>query len=323
MSSNDDDTLNMTGSVPSGESAAVGATPRASGAADERLESEHVEPYLHLQHYLEQLRSDQRPSPPERFSADETGVYPMAAFLRSAAPGAATPNPAFVAALQQRLLGALQDPASNDLAVAVGPAAENSTPASAPLVPLVPVAPTPAVPPRARSGVSRRGLLGAGLGAAAAAVVGAAVGAGADHALTTSDQHVPPEVALVPQGRGAWVAVAPVTAIPLGAVHRFTTEAIVGFIRHTAGGFSALSGVCTHMSCFLSWNQTVRTFDCPCHGGRFTEEGTFAADSPVIYRPLPHIETQVRDGQVWVYVVAAAGSGATSTDVPETNPYTR
>lgn len=34
-----------------------------------------------------------------------------------------------------------------------------------------------------------------------------------------------------------------------------------------------LSAVCPHMKCIVSWNQTERTWDCPCHGSRFDCEG--------------------------------------------------
>jgi nitrite reductase/ring-hydroxylating ferredoxin subunit len=106
---------------------------------------------------------------------------------------------------------------------------------------------------------------------------------------------------LVPAGTGAWVAIAAANTIPVGGVLRFTTASLVGFIRHTEGGYSALSGICTHMGCSLWWNSGARTFDCPCHGGRFTETGDSAKSSPIAYQPLPQIEIKVDAGQVWVY----------------------
>lgn len=39
------------------------------------------------------------------------------------------------------------------------------------------------------------------------------------------------------------------------------------------GEFHTVSAVCTHLGCILSWNDAEKTWDCSCHGSRFTYKG--------------------------------------------------
>jgi glycine/D-amino acid oxidase-like deaminating enzyme/nitrite reductase/ring-hydroxylating ferredoxin subunit len=43
--------------------------------------------------------------------------------------------------------------------------------------------------------------------------------------------------------------------------------------RDENSAFHAFSAICPHLGCILQWNQDERSFDCPCHGSRFSCQG--------------------------------------------------
>lgn len=40
--------------------------------------------------------------------------------------------------------------------------------------------------------------------------------------------------------------------------------------KDTKGKIHTFSAICTHLGCIVSWNELEKSFDCPCHGSRFS-----------------------------------------------------
>ncbi len=55
----------------------------------------------------------------------------------------------------------------------------------------------------------------------------------------------------------------------------------VGVYRNEEGKVYAIKPYCTHLGCELSWNNLDKTWDCPCHGSRFTYEGKSIYDPAI------------------------------------------
>lgn len=57
-----------------------------------------------------------------------------------------------------------------------------------------------------------------------------------------------------------------------------------GAYKDEKGDVHFVNTTCTHMGCELNWNSAERTWDCPCHGSRFSIDGDIA-EGPAV-RPL-------------------------------------
>ena len=47
----------------------------------------------------------------------------------------------------------------------------------------------------------------------------------------------------------------------------------VAACREADGTLHAVRATCTHLGCTVAWNPAERSWDCPCHGSRFTQDG--------------------------------------------------
>jgi Rieske Fe-S protein len=47
----------------------------------------------------------------------------------------------------------------------------------------------------------------------------------------------------------------------------------MAFYRDETGKLHSFSALCTHLGCTIQWNNSEKSFDCPCHGSRFSYSG--------------------------------------------------
>jgi Rieske Fe-S protein len=47
----------------------------------------------------------------------------------------------------------------------------------------------------------------------------------------------------------------------------------IALSKDAHGSVHAVSPVCTHLKCTVSWNITEQSWDCPCHGARYSADG--------------------------------------------------
>lgn len=57
-----------------------------------------------------------------------------------------------------------------------------------------------------------------------------------------------------------------------GAILKISGKRVAVY-RDFEGYLHAHSAVCSHLGCSVRWNSFEKTFDCPCHGSRFTTDG--------------------------------------------------
>jgi len=133
----------------------------------------------------------------------------------------------------------------------------------------------------------RRSLVGALAGAIGALLVGGSLWSVWRFVFPTEKKGAEGQVAI------------PRSKIAPGGAHFFRFQghpAVV--VEPIAGQFVALSAVCTHLGCIVTWKPQEKIFFCPCHGGRFSETGEVLGGPPP--KPLPRYTVEVRPDEVVV-----------------------
>jgi cytochrome b6-f complex iron-sulfur subunit len=135
--------------------------------------------------------------------------------------------------------------------------------------------------PLSEEELARRAVLAAvGLGAVTAIGLGAAV---------AGYRFLEPSVlyeedARVAVGRPEDVAPGTVLVVPKHKI----------YVVRTPAGFFALSSICTHLGCMTRYVPENRQLACPCHGSRFSLEGTVTAGPAP--RPLRRLRVTLERG---------------------------
>lgn len=63
---------------------------------------------------------------------------------------------------------------------------------------------------------------------------------------------------------------------------------LLAVYRDCGGALHARSAVCTHLGCIVQWNAAERSWDCPCHGSRYSARGD-VLNGPAL-KPLAEAE---------------------------------
>ena len=112
-------------------------------------------------------------------------------------------------------------------------------------------------------------------------------------------------------GAGSWIKLAPVSQInETPTQFTVTAERVEGFMKQrvnaTVYAFTqngepvAMSNICTHLGCPVTFQGEKSEFFCPCHGSIFDKAGKpVAGPAPTA---LPTFATKIEDGDLYVEV---------------------
>lgn len=75
----------------------------------------------------------------------------------------------------------------------------------------------------------------------------------------------------------------------------------------------AISAGCTHLGCIVTWDEDAKIFKCPCHDGRYDEEGRVISGPPPA--PLRRHKIKIEDGKIFLATKTVPYGGDNSENV--------
>jgi menaquinol-cytochrome c reductase iron-sulfur subunit len=110
----------------------------------------------------------------------------------------------------------------------------------------------------------------------------------------------------------AWIPLGPLENFPEGVptLASFVRTKVNGWektsnsygvyvLREAGEQVKALSNVCTHLSCRVTWDAEAKQYHCPCHDAAFNINGEVTGGPPP--RPLNGYEVKVEEGNVSIF----------------------
>jgi len=138
--------------------------------------------------------------------------------------------------------------------------------------------------------VTRRAALVAGLGLAAGAAGGVLLG--------RSGRPEPAAAQTIEPADPVWVDVGALSDFPEGEGKRVVAGGVSAYVFRKGDTVTAVSSICSHLPCELSWDGGNGNLVCPCHPARFTPAG-----KPAVHYGLADLSTvhaEVKAGRVLV-----------------------
>jgi glycine/D-amino acid oxidase-like deaminating enzyme/nitrite reductase/ring-hydroxylating ferredoxin subunit len=78
-------------------------------------------------------------------------------------------------------------------------------------------------------------------------------------------------------------------------------DTLVAISKDHTGKLHAVAPTCTHMKCHVAWNITEQSWDCPCHGARYSADGKVltgpASHSLEPVELVKHVESDFQDSK--------------------------
>lgn len=156
---------------------------------------------------------------------------------------------------------------------------------------------------------SRRGLLAAALAGLATGITGFLAGRFSapppEASVSAPTQVAPPSQPAMVRDNGRWFKVANLSELKEKQIVRFTAGSVEGHLVKYGNKVHALSAICSHLPCTLTYREGSNDFLCPCHDVSFNTRGE-AVNVRRPLDPLTPIQVSINGDDVLAWSIGDA-----------------